>query len=149
MHAVMIFGSVLASGTSDPGVLYASSCRATPMVLVLSFLALAFTLLDMGLMMLTFLYLRREDGRRLWVPIAVHAAAAASVRAVCCLLWLCGGGAAEKRVRSSHTPTPQQTLFNRLSNGCTVALPLVFVVTAGAGVLAAKERRRAASQGSL
>lgn len=81
MHATMIFGSVLASGTSDPGVLYAASCTATPMVLVLAFLALAFTLLDVGLMMLTFLYLRRKDGHRLWVPLAMHAAASASVRA--------------------------------------------------------------------
>ena len=80
MHCTMIFGSVLASGTSDPGVLYTPSCRNMPMVLALAFLALAFSLLDVGLMMLTFLYLRRRDGHRLWVPLALHLAAAASVR---------------------------------------------------------------------
>lgn len=86
MHATMVFGSVLASGTHDPGVLYAPSCRGTPMVLVLGFLALAFTLLDVGLMMLTFLLLRQRDGRRLWVPLALHLAASASVR--CWVLFL-------------------------------------------------------------
>lgn len=80
MHATMVFGSVLASGTRDPGVLYAPSCKGTPMVLVLGFLALAFTLLDVGLMMLSFLFLRRRDGHRLWVALALHLAAAASVR---------------------------------------------------------------------
>jgi len=49
------------------------------MVLALSFLAVAFTLLDIGLMALTFLHLRRRDGHRLWVALAVHAAAAGSV----------------------------------------------------------------------
>jgi hypothetical protein len=80
MHCTMIFGSVLASGSSDPGVLYTSSCKAVPMVLALSFLALAFTLLDVLLMMLTFLYLRRRDGHRLWVALVLHVAASASVR---------------------------------------------------------------------
>lgn len=41
--------------------------------------------------------------------------------------------------------------MNRLSNGCTVALPLVFLVTAAAGLSVAKERRRSAldSPGSM
>ncbi len=80
MHCIMLFGSVLASGSSDPGVLYMPSCRGTPLLLVLAFLALAFTLLDLVFMALTFLYLRRRRTARLGVVLGLHAAAAGLVR---------------------------------------------------------------------
>jgi hypothetical protein len=35
MHSIMLFGSVLASDNSDPGVLYERSCGSTPLILVL------------------------------------------------------------------------------------------------------------------
>ena len=46
-----------------------------------------------------------------------------------------------------HPPThkPTQTLFNQLRNGCSIALPLVFVVTAASVALAVKEHRLSAS----
>ncbi len=45
----------------------------------------------------------------------------------------------------------RQTLFNQLSNGCTVALPLVFLVTVSSVALAIKEHRRSSvdSPGSI
>jgi len=82
MHCVMLFGSVLASGSSDPGVLYAPSCRGSPLVLVLAFLALAFTLLDLCFMALTFLYMRRQETRRMVVVVlGLHAVASGLVSA--------------------------------------------------------------------
>lgn len=79
MHCVMLFGSVLASGSSDPGVLYAPSCRGSPLVLVLAFLALAFTLLDLCFMALTFLYMRRRMIRRMVVMLGLHLVASGVV----------------------------------------------------------------------
>ena len=80
MHCTLLFGSVLASQHADPGVLYVRSCRGTPLVLVLAFLALASTLLDQVLMALTFLYLRRRRPHRLCLALGLHAAVAAMVR---------------------------------------------------------------------
>ena len=34
MHVTMLFGSILASYNSDPGVLYEKSCGRTPLVLI-------------------------------------------------------------------------------------------------------------------
>lgn len=80
MHCVMLFGSVLASGSSDPGVLYAPSCRGSPLVLVLAFLALAFSLLDLSFMALTFLYMRRRKTRRMIVVVlSLHVVASGLV----------------------------------------------------------------------
>ncbi|KAM3577348.1 hypothetical protein VYU27_000778 [Nannochloropsis oceanica] len=111
MHCVMLFGSVLASGSSDPGVLYAPSCRGSPLVLVLAFLALAFTLLDLCFMALTFLYMRRRMIRRMVVMLGLHLVASGV------------------------------TISNKMDNGCTVSLPLVYGVVAAALLTTVREWR--------
>lgn len=103
MHAVMIFGSVLASGNSDPGVLFAPSCTRTPLVVVLALLALAFTMMDLSFMALTFLYLRRRKCFRMGVIFLMHSAASGLVSKFS----ICGrrlvSRPAQKRVRGIGT----------------------------------------------
>ena len=149
MHCTMLFGSVLASATSDPGVLYLSSCRATPLLLVLAFMALAFTLLDLAFMALTFLYLRRRRTERLWVILALHLTAAALVW----LLRVCGVCRHPKETHtknniSLNTNIPTnihhyitQTMFNGLDNGCSTSLPLLYgIVMVAVGTVIREHR---------
>ena len=60
MHAILLFGSLLASETFDAGVLYQPSCPKVPTLTVSSFNTFCFFFLDVFWMLFTFFGMRRR-----------------------------------------------------------------------------------------
>lgn len=60
LHAVLLFGSLLAFETADAGVLYQPSCPKVPSLLVSALNAFCFFFLDIFWMLLTFFGMRRR-----------------------------------------------------------------------------------------
>jgi hypothetical protein len=74
MHALIVFGSVLAA-SEGPATLYEGSCCGVPMLLLYAVLALAFVMLDVMLMCIVFHAERRGDRLMQCFVVGSHLAA--------------------------------------------------------------------------
>mmetsp|Transcript_3803 Transcript_3803/g.5674 ORF Transcript_3803/g.5674 Transcript_3803/m.5674 type:complete len:249 (-) Transcript_3803:81-827(-) len=86
MHAVMLYGSLLASENGKLGTLYQPSCSDMPALIVSAIHTFFFTILDLILMLLTFYGIQHEQNKKhgriaLIVSVLAHAAAAFSTTA--------------------------------------------------------------------
>lgn len=134
MHAILMFGSLLASETADFGVLYQPSCPFLPSLVVSALNCFIFFFLDIFWMQFTFFGMRR----RLIFPRGggtLHdmgpnrrrrfGAYYGNTRS--------GGNAALLTVLLSHFAAAGFTTFNNFQYGCTFSLsllPVVLVVVA-------------------
>ena len=107
MHAIMLFGTLLASEAGMEGTLYQPSCKGMPSLVNSALLAFFFSILDFVLMFLTFYGVRRQQSldqgqykssSALFISMLFHALASFA------------------------------TVINRSQNGCAVSLPLVALI---------------------
>lgn len=100
MHALLLFGTLLASESGNLGTLYQDSCPGIPSIVVSAFNAFFFTLMDLMWMLLTFYGMRRmarsNKGKlQLWIVVGTHLAASFS------------------------------TTLTHFRNGCRISLPIL------------------------
>jgi len=134
MHALLMFGSLLASETADMGVLYQPSCPYLPSLLVSSVNSFVFFFLDIFWMLLTFFGMRRRlifprGGGTLsdMGPNRTRSFGGyfGNTRS--------GGNSALLTVLISHFAAAGFTTFNLFQYGCAFSMslvPLVLVVVA-------------------
>jgi hypothetical protein len=128
MHAILMFGSLLAYETSDLGILYQPSCPYLPSLLVSALNCFFFFFLDIFWMLFTFFGMRRRlifprgggtlhdmNPSRRW-----FGAYYGNTRA--------GGNSALLTVLTTHTLAAGFTIFNVFQYGCVLSLSLVPVV---------------------
>lgn len=128
MHAVLLYGSLIASESSDLGVLYQASCPMLPSIVVSALHCFFFFFLDMIWMLFTFFGMRR----RMLFPRgggSLHdmnpwnrgfGSYYGNTRT--------GGNAALLTVLGSHLLASGLTTFNGYEYGCTFSIPSVAVV---------------------
>uniref|UniRef100_A0A7S1ZI65 Uncharacterized protein n=1 Tax=Trieres chinensis TaxID=1514140 RepID=A0A7S1ZI65_TRICV len=130
MHAVLLYGTLLASESSAVGTLYQDSCSFMPSLVNSAIIAFLFSILDMILMLLTFYGMRRrKDGyARNSVNVRPEGSGGASVCAGRIPLlrfpdtaW--GGNLALIVAFFAHLAAGFATVPNLKQNGCLVSLP--------------------------
>ncbi|KAL3932679.1 MAG: hypothetical protein SGARI_003896 [Bacillariaceae sp.] len=130
LHAILLFGSLLASETTDVGVLYQPSCPKVPALLVSALNTFCFFFLDIFWMLLTFFGMRRRllfprgggslaDINPLSRPFGHYFG---NTRV--------GGNQALLTVLVTHTLAAGFTTFNVFQYGCVFSLTLLPAVTA-------------------
>jgi hypothetical protein len=133
MHAILLFGSLLASETSDAGVLYQPSCPKVPSLLVSGLTTFCFFFLDILWMLYTFFGMRRRllfprgggslaDINPLSRPFGHYFG---NTRV--------GGNQALFVVLLTHTAAAGLTTFNAFQYGCVfsmTSLPILTIITA-------------------
>jgi len=107
MHAVMIFGTLLASEAGMEGTLYQPSCKAMPSLVNSAILAFFFSILDFVLMFLTFYGMRRRISPD-------HGASKGTSVILVSMIF--------------HAATSFASVANRAQNGCAVSLPMVAAI---------------------
>ncbi len=118
MHAIMLFGTLLASEAGMEGTLYQPSCKAMPSLVNSALLAFFFSILDFVLMLLTFYGIRRRDSLD-------QEQYKGSTAILISMLF--------------HALASFATVINRSQNGCAVSLPLVaFIVSISVAYFAIK-----------
>lgn len=157
MHAVMLYGTLLASESSNVGTLYQPSCPNIPSLVNSAITAFFFAILDLTLMLLTFYGMRRrksgggEEGRGVgWCSVAFGRGRSGRCR----LPFIVDVGWRASLTASivAHLAAALATTPNRSENGCLVALPLLatvvvvtvvfFVVGVSKDYLPESQRRR-------
>jgi hypothetical protein len=129
LHALLLFGSLLASETSDAGVLYQPSCPRVPSLLVSALNTFCFFFLDIFWMLFTFFGMRRRllfprgggsltDINPLSRPFGHYFG---NTRA--------GGNHALITVLLTHTAAAGFTTFNAFQYGCVFSLTTLPVLT--------------------
>ena len=128
MHAVMLYGTLLASEmTNNVGVLYQESCPGMPSLAVSAIYALCFSILDIFFMLFTFFGMRRRlmfhRGERPPPHLLVENRPGA---------WMGntreGGNMALMSVLVAHTVAAIFTTADYFKHGCMVSLPASCVV---------------------
>jgi hypothetical protein len=130
LHAILLFGTLLASETSDIGVLYQPSCPKVPALLVSALNTFCFFFLDIFWMLLTFFGMRRRllfprgggsltDINPLSRPFGHYFG---NTRA--------GGNQALITVLVTHALAAGFTTFNAFQYGCVFSLTTLPLVTA-------------------
>ena len=129
MHAIMLFGSLLASESGNHGVLYQDSCPMIPSLFQSAIYALCFSIMDIFWMLLTFFGMRRRllyhRGREFEDNVQGFGAYMGNSRS--------GGNWALLFVLMSHLGSSLITTTASIDKGCYVALPAL----AGATLLTA------------
>lgn len=125
MHAIMLYGTLLASEMSHGGgILYQSSCPQIPSLVVSALYAFSFTVLDVFFMLFTFFGMRR---RRTY-----HRGQHAENQVVAIGSWFGdsrnGGNLALLVCLVMHALASTVTMSNFFNYGCVVSLPLVAVI---------------------
>jgi Aph-1 protein len=143
MHAVLLYGTLLASESGNLGTLIQDSCPSMPGLILSALNAFFFTILDMIWMLFTFFGMRRRrssgiDCSRGWGAMLGNSTASGNMA-----LAICG----VTHLAASFATTP-----NAFGGGCRVSIPLlagIVVMTAGAFIagvskiyLPANQRRR-------
>ena len=125
MHAIMLFGSLLASESGNHGVLYQDSCPMVPSLFQSALYALCFSIMDIFWMLLTFFGMRRRllyhRGREFQDNIRGFGAYMGNSRS--------GGNWALLFVLLTHLGSSLITTAASMDNGCYVALPVLTCVT--------------------
>lgn len=129
MHALLMFGSLLASETADMGVLYQPSCPYLPSLVVSSVNSFVFFFLDLFWMLLTFFGMRR----RLIFPRGGGTIDDVSPNRTRSFGGYygntrSGGNSALLTVLISHFAASGFTTFNLFQYGCAFSMSLVPVV---------------------
>jgi len=127
MHAIMLYGTLLASEGGNIGTLYQDSCPAVPSIVQSAITAFFFSIADVIWMLLTFFGMRRrrmypangEDFQPLFVS-KVWGALLDNGRF--------GGNMALLATLVSHSAAALVTTFNMTDNGCVLSLPLLGAV---------------------
>ena len=130
MHAILLFGSLLASETFDAGILYQPSCPMVPSLTVSSLNTFCFFFLDIFWMLFTFFGMRR----RLLFPRGGGALSHINPLSRRFGSWYgntrMGGNYALLTCLSSHFLAAFFTTFNGFKYGCTFSLTLLPCATA-------------------
>jgi len=125
MHAIMLYGSLLASEAGNAGVLYQDSCPMIPSLAQSAVVALCYSVMDIFWMLLTFFGMRRRllyhRGREFEDNIRGFGAYMGNSRS--------GGNLALLFVLVSHLGSSVVTTLTSLDGGCVVSLPLLVVLT--------------------
>lgn len=136
MHSILMFGSLLASETTDFGVLYQPSCPFLPSLMVNATNCFLFFFLDIFWMLFTFYGMRRRlifprgggtlrdmgpNRRRRFGTYFGNTRS--------------GGNVALMTVLISHFAAAGATTFNSFENGCAFSLSLLPVVLVAVGYL--------------
>lgn len=128
-HAILMFGSLLASETSDVGVLYQPSCPGVPSLLVSAINTFFFFLLDVLWMLLTYFGMRR----RLLFPrgggTLSHINPMSRPFGHYFGNTRSGGNQALMVVLLSHTAAAGFTTFNSYQYGCVLSLSCLSALT--------------------
>lgn len=129
MHAIMLYGTLLASESGNLGTLYQESCPEMPSLVLSALNAFFFSLLDSVWMLLTFFGLRRRlmfpaSGSSQFMSLNVHhylyggwGGAVGNTRH--------GGNLALVITAVSHLVASLVTTPNNFENGCLLSLPLL------------------------
>lgn len=80
MHAVLMFGSLVASSTGARGAAFSSSCESIPLVFSAALSTLPLTLMDVALMILAFDGYRKRSGLEIAAVVGIRMGVAVSVR---------------------------------------------------------------------
>lgn len=125
MHAIMLYGSLLASESGNAGVLYQDSCPAIPSLAQSAVYALCFSIMDIFWMLLTFFGMRRRllyhRGREFEDNIRGFGSYFGNSRS--------GGNLALMFVLLSHLGSSVATTASSFGQGCAVAMPIVVAIT--------------------
>ena len=97
MHSLMLYGALLAASNGN-GDIFVESCPSVPLILVVSLIALLFTILDV---VLTFFAFMAEKMKSTVIMILIV---------------------------SIHTIASLSTLANQSTHGCSTSLPSIFVI---------------------
>jgi hypothetical protein len=113
MHALMLYGTLLASEASTLGTLYQPSCPRIPSLVNSALNTMMFSLIDILLMLFTFYGMRKRKSKTYRHRQAGNVA-----------LGICLG---------IHFMATMATTANLLHGGCRIALPLLAIVLLTAG----------------
>jgi len=146
MHAILLYGTLLASESGNIGTLYQVSCPEMPGLMLSAINALLFSLLDMLWMLFTFfgMRLRKSGGNSAAVggfgSFLGYSKKSGNLSLGICII--------------THLAASFATIPNNLKGGCKISIPLLVVIVAAtffsfrAGVyntyLPANQRRRVA-----
>lgn len=125
MHAILLYGTLLASEISHGGgVLYQSSCPSVPSLAVSGMYSFCFTILDIFWMLFTFFGMRRR--------LMYHRGEHAPNEVLSVGSWLGnsrnGGNISLLLCLGTHLAASLVTMGNYFNYGCRVAIPSLFVV---------------------
>jgi Aph-1 protein len=125
MHAIMLYGSLLANETANAGILYQDSCPAIPSLVQSAVYALCFSIMDIFWMLLTFFGMRRRllyhRGREFEDNIRGFGSYFGNSRS--------GGNLALLFVLISHLSSSVATVASSFGRGCMVSMPIVVGIT--------------------
>ena len=128
MHAILLYGTLLASEAGNLGTLYQPSCPGIPALVLSAMHTFLFTILDIIWMLLTFFGMRRRrTGEESVVTSSGLGALLGNERK--------GANWALGLVFVSHFCASLATIPNIFQNGCTVSVPVLAVVTIVTGLL--------------
>ena len=116
MHAVLLYGTLLASEADNLGTLIQDSCPSIPSLLVSALNAFFFSILDIIWMLFTFFGMRRRRSPGIDGSNAMGAALGNSKASGNIALAICG---------ITHLAASFATTPNALGGGCRVSIPLV------------------------
>ncbi|RLN53645.1 hypothetical protein BBJ28_00010711 [Nothophytophthora sp. Chile5] len=80
MHALLMFGSLVASSTGSRGAAFSASCESIPLVFSAAISALALTVMDVALMVVAFDGYRKRSALAVGAVFVIHMGVALSVR---------------------------------------------------------------------
>lgn len=124
MHAILLYGTLLASESGNRGTLYQPSCPGIPALVLSAVHAFLFTILDVLWMLFTFFGMRR--GRM---------GESTSSRGFGAMFGNGGGNKALIVVLLSHVCATVATIPNNFKNGCHVSVPVLTAVTIVTGLV--------------
>lgn len=135
MHAIMLYGTLLASESGRIGTLYQPSCTVMPSLVNSAIIANIFSILDIVWMLLTFYGMRKIKGNLGGVN-GSPSTSSSPIRPWSLERGRLGGKAALTGVIVSHLAASFSTSANQTleTDGCLVSLPLLamtFVITLG------------------
>lgn len=126
MHAVLFFGTLLASEAGNLGTLYQDSCPSMPGLLLSALNAFFFTVLDIIWMLLTFFGMRRRTSTEMDVNRAMGSYFGNSKKS---------GNTALVATAVTHLAASFATTPNHFGGGCSVSIPLLATVVVATVVL--------------
>lgn len=125
MHAIMLYGTLLASESGNVGVLYQDSCPGIPSLAQSAVYALCFSVMDIFWMLLTFFGMRRRllyhRGREFEDNIRGFGAYFGNSRN--------GGNLALLFVLVSHLGSSMVTVASSFGRGCMFSMPVLCGIT--------------------
>jgi len=128
MHAILLYGTLLASESDNLGTLYQSSCIGIPALVISALNTFMFTILDVLWMLLTFFGMRRRRREEASTTLTGGLGALFGNEKK-------GGNLALLAVFVSHFCASVATVFNSGNNGCRISIPVLGIVTLVTGIV--------------